>query len=102
MTYDSVLEALGDGTRRRLVELLRSRPCTVSELTEAVPVSQPAVSQHLKVLREAGLVTAEKDGARRIYRVRTEGWEPLRVWVESFWDEALEAFRSSFETPEEG
>ena len=102
MTYDSALQALGDGTRRTLVELLRSRPRTVGELTDAVPVSQPAVSQHLKVLREAGLVTAEKDGVRRIYRLRPEGWAPLRAWVESFWDEALEAFRSSFETPEEG
>lgn len=102
MTYELTLDALGDRTRRRVVDLLRARPRTVGELASLLPVSQPAVSQHLKVLREAGLVTALPRGRRRIYRLRPDGFAALRSWVDSFWDGALEAFRASFEEPPAG
>jgi len=106
MTYELALEALADGTRRKILGLLRRGPRTVGALADALPVSQPAVSQHLKTLREAGLVEAERVGVRRVYRIRTQGLEPLRAYVESFWDEALDAFRASFadnvEEEEEG
>ena len=101
MTYVTALDALGDATRRRIVELLRGRPRTVGEIAEALPVSQPAVSQHLKVLREAGLVRSERRGVRRIQHLDPAGLESLRAWVDSFWDGALEAYRSSFMDPEE-
>ena len=81
MAYAKPLSALADRTRRELVELLREAPCSVGELTRHVQVSQPAVSQHLKVLREAGLVERERDGTRRIYRLRRKGLEPLRRYV---------------------
>ena len=97
MTYELALDALADGTRRDILELLRAGPSTVGALAEGLPVSQPAVSQHLKTLREAGLVEAERRGVRRIYRIRAAGLAPLRAYVESFWDDALEAFRASFD-----
>lgn len=97
MTYEAVLQALGDGTRRRIVDMLRITPRSVGELADVLPVSQPAVSQHLKVLREAGLVEARKAGVRRIYFLRTDGLEPLRSYVDSFWSEALDAFGASFD-----
>lgn len=103
MTYETTLDALADPTRRRIVVLLRARPRTVGGLARELPVSQPAVSQHLKVLREAGLVRSERDGARRIQHLDPSGFEALRRWVDSFWDGALDAFRSSFdESPSEG
>lgn len=101
MTYESILEALGDDTRRRIIGLLREGPRAVGDLARALPVSQPAVSQHLKVLRDAGLVWAERDGVRRIYHLRAEGLAPLRAYVDSFWDEALEAYRDSFRPTDE-
>lgn len=94
-TYSNGLEALGDATRRGIVELLREGPRSVGDLQRALPVSQPAVSQHLKVLREAGLVEQRPEGNRRIYRLRPEGWADLRAYVESFWDEVLTAFQDS-------
>jgi len=97
MTYELVLNALSDATRRRIVELIRARPRGVGELAERLPVSQPAVSQHLKVLREAGLVRAERSGVSKTYYLRPEGLGPLRVYLDAFWGEALEAFRSSFD-----
>jgi len=100
MDLSSSLTALADPTRRRIVDHIRVRPRAVGELAELLPVSQPAVSQHLRVLREAGLVRVEPDGTRRIHHLRREGLEPLRAWVESFWDGALEAFRQSFDDPE--
>ncbi len=102
MGHDTVFEALGDGTRRRIFGMIRRRPLGVGEIAGLLPVSQPAVSQHLRVLREAGLVRADKLGRRRIYRVRPEGFEPLRAYVSAFWDEPLEAFGSSFDKDEEG
>ena len=93
MTYQDVLAALGDPTRRQILELLRVGPRAVGELAHQLPVSRPAVSQHLKVLADARLVDAQAAGTRRVYRVRPEGLEPLRLYLETFWDEALRPFR---------
>ncbi len=97
MIHDEILDALGDGTRRTILGMIRDGERSVGELASALPVSQPAVSQHLKVLREAGLVDARKDGRRRVYGLRTEGFAPLRDYVSSFWGQALDAFRASFD-----
>ncbi|MEZ5092601.1 ArsR/SmtB family transcription factor [Nocardioides sp.] len=87
-----VLDALGVPTRRAVLELLQGGEHTVRELTDAVEVSQPAVSQHLKVLADAGLVRSRPSGARRLYRIDPDGFAELRVWVDRFWDEALSEF----------
>ena len=87
-----VLDALGDPTRRVVLELLRGGERSVRELTDATAVSQPAVSQHLRVLRDAGLVTVRPEGTRRFYRVDLDGLADLRAWVDGFWDDALAAF----------
>jgi DNA-binding transcriptional ArsR family regulator len=87
-----VLDALGDPTRRTVLELLRGGERSVRELTDATGVSQPAVSQHLRVLREAGLVTVRADGTRRLHRVDLDGLSGVRAWVDRFWDDALDAF----------
>lgn len=92
MANMSPLDALGDPTRRRLFERLRQGPCSVSELTLVVPVSQPAISQHLKVLREAQLVRVEKRGKQRIYQLNPIGLAELRRYTESLWDDVLRAF----------
>ncbi len=91
------LEALGDPTRRALFEMLCRRPHSVGELADAVPVSRPAVSQHLKVLKDAGLVADRAAGTRRIYRVAPTGVEQLRAYVEGLWDTALAGFASAVE-----
>ena len=88
-----VLVALAEPTRRQVLEVLRAGPRSVGELTDAVPVSQSAVSQHLRVLREAGLVTERREGTRRLYRVDPDGLSSLRAYLDGFWDDALEAFR---------
>ena len=102
MHHDAILEALGDGTRRTILAMLRTRPHCVGELADALPVTQPAVSQHLRVLREAGLVTVRKEGRRRFHSLRAEGFEPLRSFVSSYWDQALESFQASFEPAQPG
>jgi len=86
------MNALGDPTRRRIFERIRQGPCSVTELVETVSVSQPAVSQHLKVLREAQLVSAVKQGQQRIYQLNPNGLVELRQYVEGLWDDALQAF----------
>lgn len=86
------LDVLHDPTRRHVLELLRDGERSVREITDHTPVSQSAVSQHLRVLREAGLVSARPEGARRLYRVERDGLEAIRVWVDSFWDEVLTSF----------
>jgi len=88
----SQLTALGDPTRRSIYELVRAAPSSVRELTDSLPISQPAVSQHLKVLSAAGLVTAVPVGARRIYRVDPEGVAELRAWIDALWDDVLDSF----------
>jgi len=96
MSYDDTLDALAHELRRQILALLRERPRSVGELAEGLPVSQPAISQHLKVLREAGLVSMEPDGTRHIYHLDRRGLDPLRVYVDSFWEDPLDAYRKSF------
>ncbi|MGE0422626.1 MAG: ArsR/SmtB family transcription factor [Reyranellaceae bacterium] len=93
MAYNSALAALADPTRRTVFERLRGGPQAVNTLAAGLPVSRPAVSQHLKALKDAGLVAERSDGARRIYSLRREGLVELREWLDSFWGDALEAFR---------
>ncbi|GLH77880.1 transcriptional regulator [Bradyrhizobium sp. SSBR45G] len=93
MAYETALAVLADPTRRQVFERLRSGPCPVHAIAEGLPVSRPAVSQHLKVLKDAGLVEERSEGARRIYSLRREGLAELRDWLDSFWDDALLAFK---------
>jgi DNA-binding transcriptional ArsR family regulator len=86
------LDALGDPTRRLLFEHLRKRSCSVSELISIVPITQPAVSQHLKILRDAKLVSVEKKGRQRIYHLNPVGLAELRQYSESLWEDVLRAF----------
>ena len=95
MTYDDTITALAAPTRRSIIEALRTQPMSVQELTALLPVSQAAVSQHLKRLREAGLVEMETEGTRHICRLRREGLAALRAWVDGFWDDVLEAYATS-------
>jgi DNA-binding transcriptional ArsR family regulator len=97
MTYDSSLSALGDPTRRAIFERLRTRPSAVGELAAGLPVSRPAVSQHLRVLKDAGLVADEQVGTRRVYRVEPDGLAALRDWVDGFWKDALASFQNAVE-----
>jgi DNA-binding transcriptional ArsR family regulator len=91
--YESALEALGDPTRRAVLEQLRQRPLAVGELAAQLPVSRPAGSQHLRVLKAAGLVADRAEGTRRIYRVDPAGLDAVRAYLEGFWTEALAAFK---------
>ena len=91
-TYETVLEALADPTRREIVERLRRAPSAVTDLAAALPVTRPAISQHLKVLRGVGLVDFDRHGTRNVYRLNPEGLGPLREWLEAFWQDALDAF----------
>jgi len=93
MAYKQTFLALADPTRRRIFERLRHGSRSVGELAKGLPVSRPAVSQHLKVLKEAGLVDDTADGTRRIYHIDPKGLGYLRRWLDQFWDDALEAFR---------
>jgi|SRR5579863_3154032 len=101
MAYLNALAALADPTRRKIFESLRSGPSPVSRLAARMPVSRPAVSQHLKALKDAGLVSEHAEGTRRIYAIRREGLMALRNWLDSFWDEALAAFKAEAERPED-
>jgi DNA-binding transcriptional ArsR family regulator len=92
------LDALGDPTRRQVFELLRSGPRSVGELAAKLPVSRPAVSQHLRVLEGAGLVSHRREGTRHLYELEGAGVAELRAWVERFWDEALAGFKAAAET----
>lgn len=92
--------ALGDPTRRAIFERLAESPSAVGEIAGGVPVSRPAVSQHLKVLKEAGLVIDEPAGNRRIYRINPDGLAELRADLDRFWHSALTAFKAAVEQPE--
>ncbi|MFO0986738.1 MAG: metalloregulator ArsR/SmtB family transcription factor [Alphaproteobacteria bacterium] len=92
MAYGSALTALADPTRRLVFERLRGGARPVGALAAGLPVSRPAVSQHLKVLKEAGLVREERDGTRRFYSIDPAGLGALRRWLDGFWDTALDAF----------
>ncbi len=91
------LDALSDPTRRQLFELLREGPRSVNELAAAVPVSQPAVSQHLKLLKEARLVRMRKQGNQRIYSLDPQGLAELRAYVEELWEDVLGAYQEAAE-----
>ncbi len=95
------LDALADPTRRRVFELLRAGPRAVGELARELPVSRPAVSQHLKVLKDAGLVIDRPAGNRRIYEVDRDGLGKLRADLDQFWNSALAAYKAAVEQPEE-
>jgi DNA-binding transcriptional ArsR family regulator len=89
------LAALGDPTRRAIFERLAARPRAVGELARELPVSRPAVSQHLRVLKDAGLVSDSRDGTRRVYRIEPDGLLRVRDYFDGFWSEALERFREA-------
>ena len=91
------LAVLGDPTRRSIFEHLVDRPRAVGDLADELPVSRPAVSQHLKVLKDAGLVIGSAEGTRRIYRVDPDGVAALRAYLDQFWNRALEAFKTTVE-----
>jgi DNA-binding transcriptional ArsR family regulator len=95
MTYDRSLTALADPTRRAIFERVRDRPRAVGELAADLPVSRPAVSQHLRVLKDAGLVSDEQVGTRRVYRVQPDGLAALREWVDGFRKDALASFQDA-------
>jgi len=95
MAYAQALQALGDPTRRSVLEELRQGPRAVGEIAARLPVSRPAVSQHLRVLKEAGLVTERQDGTRRLYRVDPDGLAGLRDYLDGFWEEALASFKAA-------
>jgi DNA-binding transcriptional ArsR family regulator len=95
------MDALGDGTRRQIFERLALRPHTVGELAEVLPVSRPAVSQHLKVLKDAGVVLVQPLGTRRIYHLDPEGVAAMRAYFDRFWNQALAAFKAAAEKPKE-
>lgn len=94
ITYqERALDALGDPTRRAVLKRLRAGERSVAEITEGMAVSRPAVSQHLKVLKAARLVTVHAAGTRRVYAIDPRGIELLRDWLDGFWNEALSAFK---------
>ena len=92
MDANGVLDALGDPTRRQIFESLRGGPRSVGELAAGVPVSRPAVSQHLRVLKQAGLVRDSRDGTRRLYRIDGGALASLRDYFDGFWGDALDRF----------
>ena len=92
-TYSHALEALADPTRRAVMERLRAGPLPVGRVAEGLRVSRPAVSQHLKVLRDAGLVEEERTGTRHLFSIAPRGLVPLREYLDRFWGDVLEAFR---------
>ena len=94
LTYEErVLDALGDPTRRAVLKRLRGGGRSVGEIAQGMEVSRPAISQHLKILKAARLVTVQAEGTRRVYAVDSRGIESLRKWLEGFWDEALTSFK---------
>ena len=98
MAYaNAAFAALADPTRRLVLERLLEGPSSVGELAERMPVSRPAVSQHLKVLKDAGLVSDRQQGARRIYAIDPDGLGAMRAWLDQFWDTALVALKAEIE-----
>jgi DNA-binding transcriptional ArsR family regulator len=97
LNVDRALDALGDPTRRQVFKLLRHGSRSVREIADGMDVTRPAVSQHLKVLKDAGLVLVRPEGTRRLYQVDAAGIEALRNWLDEFWDETLQAFKRAAE-----
>jgi DNA-binding transcriptional ArsR family regulator len=100
MAYNTALQCLSDPTRRRVFERLRGGPKSVGVLAAGLPVSRPAVSQHLKALKDAGLVKDRSEGTRRVYYIDPDGLGELRRWLDGFWEDALEAFKNEVEQTE--
>lgn len=100
MAYGTALQCLSDPTRRRVFERLRGGPKSVGVLARGLPVSRPAVSQHLKALKDAGLVKDRSEGTRRVYYIDPDGLGELRRWLDGFWDDALDAFKNEVERTE--
>ena len=98
MTNAKAFAALADPTRREVFEHLARGPSAVGDLAQGLPVSRPAVSQHLKVLKEAGLVIDRAEGARRVYQIDPHGLGQIRAWLDQFWDTALDAFKAAVES----
>ena len=96
-TYGKAFDALGDPTRRAILEQLLRGPLTVGDLASRVPVSRPAVSQHLRVLKEARLVSDRHSGTRRIYQISPDGIEKMRAYLAAFWERALEQLKTTAE-----
>ncbi|HVD58387.1 MAG TPA: metalloregulator ArsR/SmtB family transcription factor [Thermoleophilaceae bacterium] len=96
-TYQNGFDALGDPTRRAIFERLARGPTAVGQLARELPVSRPAVSQHLRVLKRAGLVSDQREGSRRLYEIDLDGVEALRAYLDSFWTDALAAFKQAAE-----
>ena len=97
MAYHEALAALADPTRRQVFEQLRQGPKPVGVIAAQVPVSRPAVSQHLGVLKKAGLVADRAEGTRRVYYIDPQGLASIRIWLDQFWDDALTAFKTELE-----
>jgi DNA-binding transcriptional ArsR family regulator len=97
MAYQTALLALSDPTRRQVFEQLRHGPKSVGKIAAGVPVSRPAVSQHLGVLKKAGLVGDRAEGTRRVYYIDPQGLAAIRIWMDQFWDDALSGFKAELE-----
>ena len=94
---DATLRALADPQRRRILRMVRDREVPAGDIARAFTISRPAVSQHLAVLRAAGLVRERRDGTKRLYRARPEGAAEVRAWLEAFWDDRLDQLRANAE-----
>ena len=101
MTYEKIFDALGDGTRRKILDILISGPKAVGEIARQLPVSRPAVSQHLRVLLDAGLVARTPSGRRNVYAPRREGLSLVRDYAARFWDTTLETYGRRANTSKE-
>jgi DNA-binding transcriptional ArsR family regulator len=100
MAYQSALAALSDPTRMQVFEALRTGPRAVGRIAAGMPVSRPAVSQHLAILKRAGLVADRAEGTRRVYFIDPAGLAPIRVWLDQFWDQALQSFQAQCDIKE--
>lgn len=97
---EAALRAIAEPRRRRILQLVRDEELSAGDIAAQFEISRPAVSQHVNVLKEAGLVSERRDGTRRLYRARPEGLGELRMFLEGFWDERLEALKNQAETTE--
>jgi DNA-binding transcriptional ArsR family regulator len=102
MAYQAALLALADPTRRQVFEKLRRGPLSVGKIAAGMPVSRPAVSQHLGVLKKAGLVADSTQGTRRVYYIDPNGLAAIRIWLDQFWDTALSSFQAKLAKEEAG
>ncbi len=98
MNVNQVFFALADSTRRAVLEQVRDGPRSVQQIADKLPVSRPAVSQHLKVLKEANLVVENAQGTKRIYQLNPEGWQQLRIYLDEYWESAMLSFKNHIES----